>query len=298
MNTSDLHLFIRIVETGSITEAAKQLGITPPAVSSALRRLEKQLDVQLFIRTTRQLRITSQGEQFLFHCRQALESLEQGRMAAHHMQGRISGKLRLSVASDLGRNIVLPWLDEFADLHPSVSIDLIVGDSLSDFFLDQIDVALRYGKPEDSTMVSFHIATMDRVTCASPAYIAKFGEPSCPQDLSEHNCLLHRRDGRLFNNWEYQDKSRSYKIKVSSNKVSNDTDIVRRWAISGKGIAYRAKIDILSDLRSEKLVQLLPDYKSPPVELHLICPSRKQVSPAVIAFRELLRDKSTQMLVI
>ncbi|MGB5445145.1 MAG: LysR family transcriptional regulator [Psychromonas sp.] len=298
MNTSDLNLFIRIVETGSITEAAKQLGITPPAVSSALRRLEKQLDVQLFIRTTRQLRITSQGEQFLFHCRQALESLEQGRIAAHHMQGKISGKLRLSVASDLGRNIVLPWVDEFADLHPSVSIDLNVGDSLSDFFLDQIDVALRYGKPEDSTMVSFHIATMDRVTCASPDYIAKFAEPSRPQDLREHNCLLHRRDGRLFNNWEYLNKSGNYKIKVSSNKVSNDTDIVRRWAISGKGVAYRAQIDVLSDLRSGKLLQLLPDYQSPPVELHLICPSRKQVSPAVIAFRELLREKTAEKLVI
>jgi DNA-binding transcriptional LysR family regulator len=214
------------------------------------------------------------------------------------MQGKISGKLRLSVASDLGRNIVLPWIDEFVDLHPSLSIDLNVGDSLSDFFLDQIDVALRYGKPEDSTMVSFHIATMDRITCASPDYLATFGEPSCPEYLRTHNCLLHRKDGRLFSTWEYMDKSGSSKIKVNSNKVSNDTDIVRRWAISGKGIAYRAKIDVISDLRSGKLVQLLPNYQSPPVELHLICPSRKQVSPAVIAFRELLREKCTHMLAV
>jgi DNA-binding transcriptional LysR family regulator len=295
MNTSDLNLFIRIVETSSITESAKQLGITPPAVSAALRRLEKQLDVQLFIRTTRKLRITSQGEHFLFHCRQALESLEQGRIAAHQVQGKISGKLRLSVSSDLGRNIVLPWIDELTDLHPSLSIDLNIGDSLSDFFLDQVDVALRYGKPEDSTMVSFHIATMARITCASPSYISKFGEPSCPEDLRKHNCLLHRRDGRLFCNWEYIDKSGKHSAKVESNKTSNDTEIVRRWAINGKGIAYRSQIDVFSDLRSGKLVQLLPDYQSPPVELHLICPSRKQVTPAIIAFREMLREKSAQM---
>ncbi|MEH6451599.1 MAG: LysR family transcriptional regulator [Psychromonas sp.] len=296
MNISDLNLFIRIVETGQITEAANQLGITPAAVSSALKRLEKQLDLQLVVRTTRQLRITPQGEQFLFHCRKAIDSLEQGRIAAHQMQGKISGKLRLSVSSDFGRNTVLPWLDEFLDLHPSLSIDLSVGDSLSDFFMDHVDIALRYGKPEDSTMVSFHIATMSRLTCASAAYIANFGEPLHPQDLRDHNCLLHKKNGRLFSNWQYMDNVSSYKIKVDGNRVSNDTDIVRRWAVSGKGIVYRSQIDVISDLRCGNLIEVLSSYMSPAVELHLICPSRKQVSPAVIAFREFLREKSMKMI--
>jgi len=295
MNTSDLNLFIRIVETGSITETANQLSITPAAVSSALKRLEKQLDVQLLIRTTRQLRITPQGEQFLFHCRQALASLEQGRIAAHQTQGKVSGKLRLSVPSDLGRNTLLLWIEELLNEHPLLSIDLTVGDSISDFFIDQVDMALRFGKLEDSSMVSFHIATMNRITCASPGYISKHGEPVHPKCLKEHNCLLHRRAGRLFNNWEYADHLGSYKVKVDSNRVSNDTDIVRRWAVSGKGIAYRSQIDVYSELRSGQLVQLLPDFESPSVELNLICPSREQVSPAVIAFRELLREKASQI---
>ena len=295
MNTSDLNLFIRIVETGSITETANQLSITPAAVSSALKRLEKQLDVQLLIRTTRQLRITPQGEQFLFHCRQALASLEQGRIAAHQTQGKVSGKLRLSVPSDLGRNTLLLWIEELLNEHPLLSIDLTVGDSISDFFIDQVDMALRFGKLEDSSMVSFHIATMNRITCASPGYISKHGEPAHPKSLKEHNCLLHRRAGRLFNNWEYADHLGSYKVKVDSNRVSNDTDIVRRWAVSGKGIAYRSQIDVYSELRSGQLVQLLPDFESPSVELNLICPSREQVSPAVIAFRELLREKASQI---
>ncbi|SIS96698.1 LysR family transcriptional regulator [Neptunomonas antarctica] len=296
MNTSDLSLFIRIVETGSITESAKQLGITTPAASSALKRLEKQLDMQLLIRTTRQLRITPQGEKFLFHCRQALETLEQGVISAHEMQGNVRGELRFSVSSDLGRNIVFPWVDEMMDKHPSLSIDLNVSDTLSDFFLDQVDVALRYGKPEDSTMVSFHIATINRITCASPSYLSQYGEPSHPEDLRQHNCLLYRLDGRLFNNWEYSNNSGSYRIKVSSNRVSNDTDIVRRWAIAGKGIAYRSQVDISSDLRNGKLIQLLSDFQSPPVELYLLCPGRKQVTPAVIAFREMLREKCAHMI--
>lgn len=291
MNTSDLNLFIRIVETGSITETANQQDMTPAAVSSALKRLERQLGVQLIIRTTRQLRITPQGEQFLFHCRQALDSLEQGRASAHQAQGRVSGKLRVSVSSDLGRNNLLPWLDELLETHSLLSVDLTVGDLVSDFFLDQVDLALRYGKPEDSSMVSFHIASMRRVTCASPTYLSAHGEPVIPENLRDHKCLLHRRSGRLFDQWEYANGSSKYKIKVESNRVCNDTDIVRRWAVGGKGIAYRSQLDVQDDLTSGRLVELFTQYESPPVELHLVCPNREQASPAVIAFRELLREK-------
>ncbi|WP_261840813.1 LysR family transcriptional regulator [Aliamphritea ceti] len=296
MNISDLNLFIRIAETGSITESAKQLGITTAAASLGLRRLEKQLDVPLFIRTTRQLRITSQGEKFLFHCRQAIESLEHGVLSAHETQGEISGELRFSVSSDLGRNQVFNWVDEMMDQYPSLTIDLNVSDSLSNFFLDQVDVALRYGKPEDSTMVAFHIASINRVTCAAPEYLAAHGTPTHPEELRQHNCLLYRLDGRLFNHWEYKDAESKHSIKVSSNRISNDTDIVRRWAVAGKGVAYRSEIDISADLRSGKLVQLLDDYQSPPVELYLLCPGRKQVTPAVIAFREMLREKCKEIL--
>lgn len=296
MNTSDLSLFIRIAETGSVTESAKQHGISTAAASSALKRLEKQLDIQLFIRTTRQLRLTAQGEQFLFHCRQALDALEQGRVSANEIVGKIAGELRLSVSSDLGRNVIMPWLDELMDKHPSVSINLNVGDSLSNFFIDEVDVALRYGKPEDSSMVAFHIATINRITCASPTYIANHGQPSHPDELRTHNCLLYRLDGRLFNQWEFMDKSGSYKVKVSSNRVSNDTDIVRRWAVAGKGIAHRSQIDIHDDIRNGNLVPILPEYHSPPAQLYLLCPSRKQVTPAVIAFREMLREKCAEMI--
>ncbi len=295
MNISDLELFIRIAETGSITESAKQRGVSTAAVSSALRRLEEQLDIQLFIRTTRQLRITSPGEQFLFHCRQALDSIDQGRISAHQTKGEVGGELRLSVSSDLGRNLVLPWIEELMDQHPSLSIHLNAGDSLASFFVDDIDVALRYGKPADSTMVAFHIATVNRITCASPAYLSRFGEPLHPDDLRKHNCLLYRRDGRLFNTWEFKDRSGRYKIKVSSNRVSNDTDIVRRWAVAGKGITNRSELDLSADLRGGKLVPILSGFQSPSAQLYLLCPGRKQVTPAVIAFREMLREKCAQM---
>lgn len=291
MNTSDLNLFIRIAETGSITETSKQLGMTPAAVSYALKRLEDQLGIQLFIRTTRQLRITVQGESFLFHCRNALASLEQGLASAQESKGSVGGELRLSVPSDLGRNLVAGWVDEMMDTYPSLSIDLNVSDAISDFFAENIDVALRYGKPENSSLVAFHITSVKRITCASPSYINSHGTPSTPDELKNHNCLLYRLNGKLFNQWQYQDTTDHHRIKVASNRICNDTDIVRRWAVSGKGIAYRSLLDVHSELQSGQLVQLLKEYSSPTAELYLLCPDRKQVTPAVIAFREMLRDK-------
>lgn len=294
MNTADLRLFVRISQTASITESAKQVGITSAAASSALKRLENQLDVQLFVRTTRQLRITEAGEKFLFHCQHALDSLEQGMIAAHETMGNIKGELRLSVPSDLGRHHLLPWIDDLMAKNPSLSIDLTISDSLTNLFLDKVDFALRYGKPQDSSMVAFHIASVNRITCASPAYLAAFGEPQHPQDLKEHVCLLYRANGRLFNQWEYRQADKRYKVKVSSNRACDDTDIVRRWAVMGKGIAYRSQIDISADFNDGKLVPILTGFQSPPVELYLLCPNRKQVTPAMIAFRDMLREKCAQ----
>jgi len=296
MNTSDLTLFVRIADSGSITAPAEQLGISPAAASAALKRLEKQLDVQLFIRSTRQLRITSEGERFLLYCRQALTSLEEGKTSLNAMKGKIAGELRLSVSSDLGRNIVLPWLDDAMKKHPALSLNLSVGDLLSDFYLDRVDVALRYGEPEDSSMVAFHIATVDRVAFASPDYLAQFGEPKHPEELRDHNCLLYQLGSRAYDSWAFSKDDESFKVQVQGNRESNDADIVRRWAVAGKGIAFKSILDVSADLRSGRVVRLLPDYQSEPLSTWLICPSRKQVTPAILMLRDLLREKCAEAL--
>lgn len=296
MNTSDLTLFVRTADSGSITASAKQLGITPAAASAALKRLEKQLDVQLFIRSTRQLRITAEGERFLLYCRQALLSIEEGKASLNAMRGKIAGEIRLSVSSDLGRNIVLPWLDEVLEDHTDLSLQLSVGDNLSDFYMDRIDVALRYGEPEDSSMVAFQIATVNRIPFASPEYLAQFGEPKHPEDLRKHNCLLYRIGSRAYNIWEFFEGDERFRIQVHGNRESNDAEIARRWAVAGKGIAYKSVLDVSDDLRSGRVVRLLKNYQTEPVGIWLICPSRKQVTPAVLMLRDLLRRKCAEVL--
>lgn len=291
MNTSDLALFVRTADTGSITASAEQLGITPAAASAALKRLEKQLDTQLFIRSTRQLRITAEGERFLLHCRKSLASLEEGKASLDAMRGKIAGEIRLSVSSDLGRNIVLPWLDEAMDSHPDLTMHLSVGDMLSDFYLDRVDVALRYGEPEDSNMVAFQVATVERVAFASPDYLSRFGMPTHPEDLRKHNCLRYLLGNRAYDMWEFVKEGENSRIRVLGDRESNDADIVRRWAVAGKGIGFKSILDLSADLRAGNIVRLFPDYQSEPLSVWLICPSRKQVTPAILMLRDMLRKK-------
>ncbi|MGF1761129.1 LysR family transcriptional regulator [Photobacterium sagamiensis] len=291
MNIADLALFVRTAQTSSITASAQQLDMTPASASAALKRLEKQLGVQLFIRSTRKLRITAEGERYLLYCSEALASLEKGKASLNEMQGKIAGEVRLSASSDLGRNLVLPWIDEIIDSHPELSIQLNVGDTLADFYQDKVDMALRYGEPEDSSMVAFPIAKVDRVVCASPKYLAEFDEPRHPKDLYQHNCLLYRIGNRVYDCWTFFDKDGKYDVKVGGNRVSNDADVVHRWAVAGKGIALKSRLDMASDLRSGNVVEILTEYQSPPLGLWLICPNRTQVTPAMLMLRDMLRSK-------
>lgn len=291
MNIQDLTLFVRTAQTCNITAAALQLDMSPAAASAALKRLEKQLGVQLFIRSTRKLRITAEGERYLLHCTEALAALEKGKASLNEMQGKIAGEIRLSTSSDLGRNIVLPWLDEMMDSYPELSIQLNVGDSLADFFHDKVDMALRYGEPEDSSLVAFLIAKIDRVVCASPQYLAQYGEPQHPNELSQHNCLLYRFGERVYDTWPFSDHAGKYNVKVSGNRLSNDADVVHRWVVAGKGITMKSRLDMAADLRAGYVVELLHNFSSPAISLWLICPNRTQVTPAMLMLRDLLRSK-------
>lgn len=310
MNTHDLSLFIHTADSGSITRAAEQLNITTAAASAALKRLEKQLDVQLFIRSTRQLRITVEGERFLAYCRKALDNLETGKASIHALKGKVAGELRISAPSDLGRNLLLGWIDEIMDQHPELSIHLVLGDSLADFYLDKVDLAIRYGKQNDSSMVAFKLATIDRILCASPSYLAAFGMPREPEELTQHNCLLYQLNNRTNDLWEFVSTKRaeentqynkqgdSYKVRVKGRHCTNDADIVRRWAIAGKGIAYKSRLDMSYDLRAGRVIRILPEYQSPSLDLNLMSPTRKQMTPASLLLRDILRENFAQLLSI
>ncbi len=306
MNLADLDLFVRTADCGSITRAADQLNMSSAAASAAIKRLERQLAAQLFIRSTRQLRITAEGERFLVYCRKALQEMEAGKASINALEGKVAGEMRISMPSDLGRNMLLAWMDEIMDQHPDLSLNILLGDALSDFYMDRVDLAIRYGNLEDSSMVAFRLARIERLLCASPGYIANFGMPEKPEDLVQHNCLLFQLSSRINHIWqlvpEYsgdgsnRQTQKPVSVRVSGDRYANDGDVVRRWAIAGKGIAFKSRLDIAADLRAGRLVRLLPQYQSPKIDLNLISPTRAQISPAVLLLRDMLRDKFSAQL--
>ncbi|WP_076415973.1 LysR family transcriptional regulator [Shewanella sp. UCD-KL12] len=296
MQINDLKLFVRVADCGSITAAATELDISPAAASAALKRLEKQLETSLFIRSTRSLRLTDAGERYLIHCRSALADLSLGVQAINDVKEKVSGVVSLAVPSDVGRNIILPWLDHFLDEYPELKIRLHIGDTLSDFYHDKIDVALRSGTPKDSSLVAFQVCQANRVLCASPDYIAKHGEVTSLEQLTEHNCLFFMLDDRTHDQWRFIKNGREFKVRVTGNRTCNDAEIARRWAVAGRGIVYKSSLDLADDISSGRLVPMLTDHTGEAADLYLVCPGREHVTPVILLLREMLRERCKQKL--
>ena len=293
----DLQLFVTTADLGNLSAAARRLDISPAVASAGLKRLEQQLEVRLFSRSTRSLRLTPEGELFLGHARLALQSLDDGRQQLAGSKVGISGPLQLSAPSDFGRNTLLPWLDEFQQAHPQVQLRLLLGDRVADLFREPVDIALRYGAPEDSSLVALPVAALNRrVLCAAPQYLHKHGAPQAVDELAEHNCLLYMLGGRLHDRWRFSDGKREQGISVKGDRVSDDADVVRRWAVSGAGLVYKSWLDVAGDVRAGRLRVLLPELHGEPTPLNLICAHRAQLSKPVLLLREFVQGRCAELL--
>ena len=293
----DLQLFVRTADLGNLSAAARLLAVSPAVASAALKRLEQQLEVRLFNRSTRSLRLTPEGELFLGHARLALQSLQEGRQQLAGSKVGISGLLQLSAPSDFGRNTLLPWLDEFQQAHPQLQMRLLLGDRVSDLFRDPVDIALRYGAPEDSSLVALPIAADNRrVLCGAPAYLARHGEPRTPEALSEHNCLLYMLGGRAHERWCFMDGKREQRVNVAGDRLSDDADVARRWAVAGFGLVYKSWLDVAGDVQAGRLKVLLTQWRGESTPLNLICAHRAQLSKPVHLLREFVQARCAELL--
>lgn len=293
----DLQLFVRTAETGSLSAAARLLDVSPAVASAALKRLEQQLQVRLLARSTRSLRLTPEGELYLVHARLALQSLEEGRQQLVGSQEGICGVLQLSAPSDLGRNTLLPWLDAFQDEHPQLQLRLLLADRVADLFREPVDIALRYGATEDSSLVALPVAPENRrVLCASPSYLARHGSPRSVEELHQHNCLLYMLHGRAYDRWHFQDGKREVLMNVAGDRVCDDADVTRRWAVAGRGVVYKSWLDVAEDVCEGRLQVLLPNWLGEPTPLYLVCAHRAQLSKAVHLLREFVQLRCQRLL--
>ncbi|WP_171019891.1 LysR family transcriptional regulator [Hydrogenophaga sp. 2FB] len=285
----DLDIFVRTVDSGSLSATARLLDLTPAATSAALKRLEAELGVPLFVRSTRSLRLTQEGERFLEQCRPALEALQQASQQLAAGEHGLRGTLRLAAPSDLGRNVLLPWLDAFQDTHPQVDIRLLLSDSRANVYSEPVDAAFRYGKPPDSNLVALSLAASHRrVLCASPAYLQRHGAPATPHELVQHDCVCFMLHDEVHDRWRFsrEDGAPEITVRVKSVNVANDGDVVRRWALLGRGIAYKSFFDVADDLAQGRLQALCTDWTTEAVSLFLVMPSRCQLTPLMRSLRD------------
>lgn len=278
----DLSLFVRAAALSSFSDAAREAGIPPAQVSSAIKRLETALNTRLFARSTRSLRLTVEGETWLPYALQMLDALQNGLQQLTTPNDEVSGTLQIAVPSDLGRNLLLEVFRQFRARHPALRLRILFSDHLTDVFKDPVDIAFRYGDNDDASFVSLPVAPDNRrVLVASPAWIARHGEPKTLADLEKCNALTYVLRGRPFDRWPLYRDGVEHSVQVCGNITSDDAEVIRRLAVAGEGVAFKSALDVKDDLQAGRLQVLLPEYLGDRVPLNMICPHRKQLSAAV-----------------
>jgi len=267
---NDLKLAIRIADLQNISAASREFHLTPAAASAALKRLEQRLNCQLFLRSTRNMQLTEEGQLFIESSREAIKILEIASNTLNNNNDQISGDLGLSMPSDLGRNIVSAWLDEFLQSTPSLTLTLYLSDYMGDLMEQKIQLALRYGHLADSTLKCRYLASSPRYVVASPAYLKKHGQPNSPAELQQHKLLNWNLGKKSQQQWSFTKDNQSMQVNISPIKTTNDGALLRQWAIAGHGIAYKSWIDIAEDVEQGRLQILLKDYLTEDVPLQLV----------------------------
>jgi DNA-binding transcriptional LysR family regulator len=200
--------------------------------------------------------------------------------------------------SDLGRHVVLPWLNAFQARHPRVRLRLQLTDRLADIYREPVEIALRFGKPPTSSMVALPLLESNRrVLCASPAYLARHGTPAAPHDLAMHNCPCFMLDETVNDRWRFRKGDEEIEVTVRGDRVADDSEIVRRWALEGLGLCYRSRIDVQADLTRGALQIVCADWEGNNQPLYMVLANRRQVSPAVRVLREFLVERMKALVV-
>ena len=290
-NIGDLQVLVQTARGGTLTAAARALGITPAAASATLKRLEAQLGTRLFERSTRAMRLTSQGQILLDYAQRAFELLDEAESQVDADSATLVGTVRVAAPSDLTRHLLLPMFDEFMDAHSGVQLRLSVGDRLLDVLRDEVDLAIRYGTLADSRLVARTLVVARPVCSASPEYLRRHPAPRTPQDLARHNCITFDRGGRRHRAWRFCRDGQWTEVRVDGDRSVDDASLAREWALAGRGVILKSEIDQRRDLASGALVPLLTDWQTEPYPLHAVLPSGRFIPHRVRALVDFLAEK-------
>lgn len=288
----DIALFLRVLDTGSISAAARSLDLSVAVASQRLRRLEGALGVRLLQRTTRRLHPTPEGQALATNGRVLVQDLQALAESLREPTQGVSGTLRVTMSASFGRMYVSPLLPEFQARHPRLRISAHLSDDLIDLVGLGYDLAIRLGTLHDSSLVARPIAANRQLLCAAPDYLHRRGNPLRPQDLAEHDgILLMGRDGRQ-DHWALLGPAgEAVTVRMHSRFESNLGDLLRDAVLAGQGIALHSLWHVADDLRAGRLHVVLPDYQPAPTRINAVMPARRLQPPRVRAFVDFLIER-------
>jgi len=288
----DLSLFLRVLDLGSISAAARSLDLSVAVASQRLKRLERELGVRLLHRTTRTLHATPEGAALAEQGRMLVEDLEALISGLRQSGTDVAGTLRVTTSASFGRQYISPLLPEFLATHPRIRLSINLTDQMLDLVSAGFDLAIRIGALEDSSLVARKLASNHRVLCASPDYLHRHGTPRTPEDLADHECVLLVGSQGRQDVWRMRDRDgHEVAVRVHGRLETNFGEVVRDAVVAGLGIAMHSSWHVCDDLRAGRLQALLPDYAIADTGIYALMPQRRLVPPRVRAFVDFLAER-------
>ena len=289
---ADLGFFSTLAASGSLSAAARELGLTPAAVSKRLSQMEERAGVPLVNRTTRRMMLTPEGEVYLEHARRILDEIDELGELLGGSQRSPTGLLRVNATLGFGRSHIGPVISRFVAQYPQVSVQLQLSVAPPPISDDTFDVCVRFGEPPDSRVIARRLAPNRRLLCAAPAYVARRGLPATPRDLANHNCIGIRQGDEPYGVWRLSNPRGAARqtevVRINGNLTTNDGEIAIKWALEGHGILMRAEWDVKEYLADGRLVAILPGYDTPGADIYAVYAQRHQLSARIRAFVDFL----------
>lgn len=282
-----MSVFVRVVETGSLSGAARQLGVGQPAVSKTIAHLEERLQVRLLVRSSHSLAPTDAGLRFYERARHAIREVDEAELEARGAGAGLSGTLRVSAATTFARLMIIPRLPEFMARHPSLDIDVTLDDRIIDLMSEGIDIALRMGELADSTALARKIASGGRAVVATPAYLARAGTPKAPADLAHHHAVVY---SQLNDSWTFQQGDSEVSVVVRGRLRVSAAEGIRAAVLADMGLTVASEWMFAPELVSGAVQRVLPDWTLPPIDLWAVFPTGRLVSAKARAFADFVEQ--------
>lgn len=289
--TLDLSFFHLLANQGSLAATARELGVTPPAVSKRLTALEARLGVRLINRTTRSMSLTAEGELYFSHAARILTQIDEVEQLVSSSRATPKGLIRVNASLGFGRRYIGPALAAFFSRYPEVQIQLEISDHPLDLATHGFDLGIRFGTLPDAAFHARKIASNRRLLCASPLYLEKHGVPQRLADLQSHNCIFLRQNETPYGVWSFANGSRTQNIKVRGALGCNDGEVALNWALEGYGILLRAEWDIARYVRSGRLRLLLEDQTPARADVYAVYPQQLYLSARVRSLIDFLVER-------